>query len=677
MDGSGVVRSNPQFRIAFPGIPQQPAMYSQQENQLDSNASRVQKYQEQIDEFENAIAQLSHRWQKMSLVRGCTFLFSVALLIFGFATVWDLRNLWFLLSAIVFIVFLVIAYFHEGIEDQLRQTRIWLRLNRWSLARLNRDWDQLKLIDVDIPAEYSSVSNDLDLFGRSSLFQLIGGVETPLGIDLMRDWIVTGAGVEEILSRQEAISELRGKETFRTRLRFSCHVLADGDVGPASLLRWAEAPQKLDRSGILTVVARILAVLMLVGLAAVISGMVSLTVGGPYLIIVGALNFLMTVVFAGRIHSLFNQVSTRHGEIDHYISVYQLIEKQSFNCDLLSDLKAKLFEPSAHVVHATHRLGKIAWQANLRRHGLLFFAYILFQFLFLWDFHILSRLQKWKKRYGSSVRGWFSNLANWEVLAAMAQFSIDHPEWCFPSVVHRPEKDAVQIDAKLLGHPLISHDLRVCNDVQVGPCGSVLLVTGSNMSGKSTLLRSIGLNTVLAQMGGPVCSEKMSLSPLRIETSMRIQDSLADGVSFFMAELKRLKQIVDIAATYEQDSKTTVLFLLDEILQGTNSRERHIAVTRVIRHLIDHHAIGAVSTHDLELGKTRELDNACRPVHFRESFQKTDGKKVMTFDYRIHQGIATTTNALELLKLVGLDEPSNPQSNPDHNLHRSSDARHK
>ena len=199
-------------------------------------------------------------------------------------------------------------------------------------------------------------------------------------------------------------------------------------------------------------------------------------------------------------------------------------------------------------------------------------------------------------------------------------------------------------------------DSRVPNDVTVGPPGTVLLVTGSNMSGKSTLLRSVGVNVTLAQMGGVVCAEAMSLTTLRIETSMRIVDSLSDGVSFFMAELKRLKEIVDSAQRQNEAGGHAMLFLLDEILQGTNSRERNIAVSRVVRKLIDENAIGAISTHDLDLATTDELAKACRTVHFAEQFIDQDGQRKMTFDYQMRQGIAETTNALKLLEMVGLGE---------------------
>jgi DNA mismatch repair ATPase MutS len=205
----------------------------------------------------------------------------------------------------------------------------------------------------------------------------------------------------------------------------------------------------------------------------------------------------------------------------------------------------------------------------------------------------------------------------------------NHPDWAFPTV----EVGAKQLSARELGHPLLPNERRVCNDVEIGPPGSFLLVTGSNMSGKSTLLRSIGVNALLAQAGSVVCARDMVLPPLDVETSMRVADSLADGVSFFLAELVRLKQIVDRAAL-DAKSERRLLYLLDEILQGTNSRERHVAVLRVIGHLLEQNAIGAVSTHDLELANASELRGACRVVHFRETLSSDAQGRKMSFDYQ-------------------------------------------
>jgi DNA mismatch repair ATPase MutS len=213
---------------------------------------------------------------------------------------------------------------------------------------------------------------------------------------------------------------------------------------------------------------------------------------------------------------------------------------------------------------------------------------------------------------------------------------------------------------------LIADAHRVTNDVEVGPPGTFLLVTGSNMSGKSTLLRSIGVNVVLAQAGGPVCAASLRLPPVVLGTSILVEDSLADGVSFFMAELLRIRQIVTLADRCHAEGRA-FLYLLDEILRGTNSYERQVAVRKVLLHLLRQGAIGAVSTHDLELAELKELQDHCRPVHFREDFHRdADGKPSMTFDYKMRPGVATTTNALKLLELVGLSdletEPAPPKS---------------
>jgi len=321
----------------------------------------------------------------------------------------------------------------------------------------------------------------------------------------------------------------------------------------------------------------------------------------------------------------------------------------------LKELQTRMLVADNDARKQINKLGLLVWLANIRRNGILFMVYLVFEFLFFWDIHILDLLEKWKASTGSKARGWFEDLGQWEALCALAQLKADHPEWKFPAVLQISSKTEALIDCRQLGHPLLDNK-RVANDVQVGPPGTVLLVSGSNMSGKSTLLRSIGVNAILAQMGSVVCASRMTLPPVHIESSMRIIDSLADGVSFFMAELKRLKEIVDTARSFSGRSDKSMLFLLDEILQGTNSRERQIAVSRVVRKLIDEDAIGAISTHDLDLATTDELKQACRSVHFSEQFHDVNGKRQMTFDYRMMKGIAETTNALKLLEMVGLGE---------------------
>jgi len=298
-------------------------------------------------------------------------------------------------------------------------------------------------------------------------------------------------------------------------------------------------------------------------------------------------------------------------------------------------------------------LRAISWLAGISRSAFLsVFVHLPLQFAFLYDFHILHLLEGWQTKYGKYVRDWFVALGEFEALASLATLAYDNPSWTLPEV----SESAKRLEACKLGHPLLPDRTRVANDVEVGPAGTLLLVTGSNMSGKSTLLRAIGVNAVLAQAGAPVCAERLVMPPVALATSMRIRDSLEHGVSSYMAELMRLKEIVDLASAFENQGGRTLLYLLDEILQGTNTGERHVAVVRVLEHLLRRGAIGAVSTHDLDLAASEPMTSACCPVHFRETLHDHDAEQPMTFDYILRAGVATTTNALKLLELVGLGD---------------------
>jgi DNA mismatch repair ATPase MutS len=254
-------------------------------------------------------------------------------------------------------------------------------------------------------------------------------------------------------------------------------------------------------------------------------------------------------------------------------------------------------------------------------------------------------------RAGRHAREWLEALGEAEALSALAGLLHANPDWALPAI----DPSADRVEAKEIGHPLIPGDKRVTNDVEVGPPSTFLLVTGSNMSGKSTLLRSIGVNVVLANAGGPVCAQALTLPPVALWTSMRIEDSLEMGVSYFMAELQRLKAVVEAAHTVRAGGERRLLYLLDEILQGTNTAERQIAARRIILHLVHEGAIGAVSTHDLNLAENPEVAEAARLVHFTETIHRGPEGLEMTFDYKLRPGIATSTNALKLMEIVGLD----------------------
>ncbi len=283
--------------------------------------------------------------------------------------------------------------------------------------------------------------------------------------------------------------------------------------------------------------------------------------------------------------------------------------------------------------------------------GWMFFFFI--QITTLWDIHLLWQLERWQRVAGQHAHEWLTALGELEALCALATLTYDHPEWTFPEVV---VMEMPVLQARAIGHPLLPPERCVRNDVSVGPPGTFLLVTGSNMSGKSTLLRALGVNIALAQAGGPVCAASLRIPPITLATSMRVQDSLEAGVSYFMAELQRLKSVVD-AAEQARSTERVLFFLLDEILHGTNTVEQQIAARQIISYLLELGAIGAVSTHDLTLADSPELADHSTTVHFTETLTREHGHPQLHFDYRLRSGLATSTNALALVEIVGLPAP--------------------
>jgi hypothetical protein len=326
-----------------------------------------------------------------------------------------------------------------------------------------------------------------------------------------------------------------------------------------------------------------------------------------------------------------------------YVPQFRLLEAESPAAPLLAELAADLGSRDAAASARLHRLSRLLDTVASRRNPL----YAPVAFILLLDFHLAWMLDRWRAASGTAARRWLEALGTWEALSALATVAHDHPDWGWAV----PTQEAV-LRATALGHPLLPPGTCVRNDVTVGPPGTFLLVTGSNMSGKSTLLRALGANAVLAGAGAPVCATALSLPRLRIRTCMRVDDSLAEGVSLFMAELLRIRAIVEDADGSSDGGR--VLYLLDELLHGTNTAERRVAARAVIRHLLARDALGAVSTHDLTLAQAPDLEAVAVAVHFRESVEREGGRTRLGFDYRLRPGVATTRNALKLLDAVGL-----------------------
>jgi MutS domain V len=549
------------------------------------------------------------------------------------------------------VAFIAAVGYHDHLERRLHRIRTKRKINEQGLARLSRDWSNLPIVPIEVPSKHLATANDLDLFGKASLFQLLCRADTDAGQTMLRDWLTDPATPDQVASRQQAVRELAPLLELREEFNIQGSLLADCKTGPAEFIAWAESEPWLRSRMWLLWTARLLPVCGVLILAALVLGSVSAEVAGFSGIAIVVLNGLISVLFTGTVHDIFNAVSTRNGQITRYVAMFELMYEIPDSTSRLAAIKEEVTMKDRSALKHLHELSWIISFGRISHDAVLWVVYILLQLFFLWDFHVLARLETWQATYGKLTRRWFDALGEFEAIASLASLSHDNPDWCFPKI----SSECDRVSGTSVGHPLLQDEERVANDIEVGPDGHFLLVTGSNMAGKSTLLRSIGINAVLAEAGAPVCAMSWSLPPLEVATSMRISDSLQDHVSFFMAELRRLKAIVD-QATAAQGGERQLLFLLDEILQGTNSTERHIAVVEVLSHLLASGALGAVSTHDLELANSPEISSSCTTVHLRETLHGSGSSETMTFDYQLRPGIAPTTNALKLLELVGLRE---------------------
>lgn len=592
-------------------------------------------YRERSEHFGTARQRYEKRTGWLANARVIVFLGALACLIGGLTDTTGLRLLLLSLACVGAVAFVVLVVLYVRSARAFERFDALFTVNRAALGRCLRAWQDLPVLEVPAFTQEYPFARDLDVFGKASLYHLLCTAGTPEGRRMLAYWLVEPAPGETIRARQQAVSELAAQLDWRQDLEVAALPLARKPPNPTAFLAWAEGESWLAGRIWLIWVARGLALMTVTLIGLHSGGFVAL----PLWIAPLVLNIVLSGLYSSEIHQIFGYVSTRSGMISGYAGLFASLDTLKAESDVLVRIQAD----TRHAQKQLKQLDTVVGFADFRFTQLI---YLAVQFVTLWDIHVLDILERWQRRSGKQVRGWLEALGETEALASLASLTHDNPDWVFPQV----DPDTKVITAEHLGHPLLSDGIRVANDVTLGPPGTFLLVTGSNMSGKSTLLRAVGLGIVLAQAGGPVCAHSLRLPPTTIQTSMRVQDSLESGLSFYMAELKRLKQVVDAA----QSGERLLVYLLDEILQGTNSAERQVAVRRVIAYLVNRGAIGAVSTHDLALADITELAAASRPVHFRESFERGPEGPVMTFDYRMRPGVAPTTNALKLLELVGL-----------------------
>jgi hypothetical protein len=534
---------------------------------------------------------------------------------------------YWLLAPIILFVALVAA--HRRVVRAMNMAKRAVAVYARGLARMEDRWSGSGQTGEEFKDPLHLYAEDLDILGEGSLFQLLSTARTNMGKQCLARWLLTHADVEEIGKRQVAVAELKSRLDLREDLAVSGESERIA-AKPEALIAWAREESGLKDGRWWA------AGLAIVSVAALIFGFMVLWTPFVLLLLV---NGVIMFRARHRLEKIFAGVGDTHKDLDSLALLLSRIEAEKFESPMLQQLQARLLShglPSACIA----RLDTLADLDDSRHNWFV----RIFDIPLLYSLQIAFALERWRRIYGSGIEAWLDVVGEIETLASIAAYAYEHSQDPFPEFA--PPEAEVCFHGDALGHPLLPAAKCVRNDVRLGGNSQVLLVSGSNMSGKSTYLRVVGINAVLAMMGAPVRARSLRLSRVAVGASMRVSDSLQKGISHFYAEIKRLRQVVDLSSTQP------ALFLLDEVLQGTNSHDRRVGTEGVLRTLIRNAAIGLVTTHDLALTSLEEVfSERVRNAHFQERFK--DDR--LSFDYRLRPGVVTTSNGVELMKSIGLE----------------------
>lgn len=575
----------------------------------------------------------------MSIARIVLFVAAVIVAVAHFSA-------WILLPILGFVA-LVIA--HERVITRRRRAEAAARFCERGIERMNGTWQGKGFDGRNFAAEHHPFAGDLDLFGKGSVYELFCTAATAAGRGTLARWLLHPGDVTaaEVRERQGAVEELRDRIDLREEIFVSAAEVAS-EVEEARLDEWSLGGSVFGRGERIAsiVITALAAVAFAIGIPSLVSRLVNATNPGamplyspyaslPLIVMIVVVGFFARSM-AGRVNKVVSAVERREPALALLAGLLAIMERQSFAAPRLIALRAALERNGVPASKQIERLRKLVALLDARRNQ--FFAPLAL--LFLWTTNVAFAIERWRIESGTEIAGWIAAIAEIEALLSLSAFAFEHPAFVMPEVI---DGEAL-FDGAGVGHPLIPDGRRVANDVRIGGELRLLIVSGSNMSGKSTLLRAIGVNTLLALAGAPVCASRLRVTPMSVGASISLNDSLQEGASRFYAEILRIRDILRMPPP--------LLFLLDEVLGGTNSHDRRIGATAIIRSLVARGAIGLATTHDLALAQIAdELAPRAANVHFEDHIE--DGS--VMFDYRMRPGVVTKSNALELMRAVGIE----------------------
>lgn len=590
------------------------------------------EYQARLETRRAASGGLESEFRRIGNFRLAAGLAAVVVAFLVFGEVWI--SFWWLLLPIA--VFAALVVKHARVVERWEQSKRAIQFYEHGLARLEDRWIGTGETGDRFRDPNHVYSEDLDLFGKGSLFELLSTARTRTGEDFLAGWMLKPASQDELAARREAVDELRGMLDLREDLAVIGATVRSG-LDPEAAARWGEGPEVRFPAG-----ARYIAALFTAATVILFAlYMADVLTRTPFLIVLILQMFYASFVVGSATSRVTRAVESPSRDLQLLAELLKRLENETFRAPLLQQLHGRLKtagQPTAstQIAHLGRLSERLDWTENK-----------IFQpiaFLLLWTSQVAIAIERWRRVSGRHIHEWITTAGEFEALCSLAAYAYEHPADVFPELT---DVSGGWFEAQGLAHPLMKEARAVRNDVQLGGDTRLWIVSGSNMSGKSTLLRTIGVNAVLAWAGAPVRAARLKISPLSLGASIRLQDSLQDGRSRFYAEITRLREISALTS-----GRRPVLFLLDELLSGTNSHDRQIGAAAIVRALVDHGALGLITTHDLALAHIADaLPGRAINVHFADTLQNGE----LHFDYRLHPGVVKRSNALDLMRSVGLE----------------------
>jgi hypothetical protein len=532
-------------------------------------------------------------------------------------------------------LYLILAIFHERTLRARSRAETAAAFYRKGLARIEDRWAGTGQRGDRFRDENHVYADDLDLFGPGCLFELLSTARLPMGENWLANWLRVPSLKPAILERQSLIAELRNKLDLHRDLAVTGEELR-ARLNPESLTSWAETKPLLPAGPWRTVAA-----LLAITATAAFVFYFSAQIYWPFLAVL-----MLELLFRRRLlrpaKAVIEGLHCNAEGLLLFSEILQRLEREPFTSPRLQGFAEDLKRSGPPASQSIRKLARIVYWIDAH-HSLL--AHIA-ELPLLYTVLVGFAAESWRRRWGAQMRAWVDIAGEMEALISLATYSFEHPADPFPELVE-PQNSQAYFDGQDLGHPLIPAAKCVRNSVRLDHDTRMLLVSGSNMSGKSTLLRVVGINTVLAMAGAPVRAKSFRLTPLAIGTRIRSTDSLQEGRSTFYTEILHLRRVFDLTKGTDP-----LLFLFDELLEGTNSKDRRIGAESLLRHLLERRAIGMVTTHDLALTEiTAAIGNSMRNVHLEDQIENGE----MKFDYKLREGVVAKSNAIELMRLIGLE----------------------